>query len=90
MPRTLTTSRGRFSLAMMSRTLSGRAKSQRETPGGEAEIKDQPVTSRALGKAYEKESSEHKSSSLDSDKDLNMARSNQVKWHFPANLSSDK
>lgn len=58
-----------------------------ETPGGEAEAKDPPVSSRtvglsdthlsqghgALGKASEKESSEDKSSSLDSDEDLDMA-----------------
>ncbi|XP_034352757.1 protein phosphatase 1 regulatory subunit 26 [Arvicanthis niloticus] len=58
-----------------------------ETPGGEAEAKDQPVISKtvglsdthlsqghgALGKACEKESSEDKSSSLDSDEDLDMA-----------------
>lgn len=56
-----------------------------ETPGGEAEAKEQPVISRtvglsdthlpqgALGKATEKESSEDKSSSLDSDEDLDMA-----------------
>lgn len=58
-----------------------------ETPRGEADAKEQPVTSRtvglsdthlsqghgALGKASEKESSEDKSSSLDSDEDLDMA-----------------
>nr|XP_021494557.1 protein phosphatase 1 regulatory subunit 26 [Meriones unguiculatus]XP_021494638.1 protein phosphatase 1 regulatory subunit 26 [Meriones unguiculatus]XP_021494722.1 protein phosphatase 1 regulatory subunit 26 [Meriones unguiculatus]XP_021494803.1 protein phosphatase 1 regulatory subunit 26 [Meriones unguiculatus] len=64
-----------------------------EAPGGEAEAKDQPVTSRTVGlsdtqlsqghgglgkasegkSAIEKESSEDKSSSLDSDEDLDMA-----------------
>jgi protein phosphatase 1 regulatory subunit 26 len=59
----------------------------RETPGGEAEAKEQPVTSRTAGlsdthlpqghgslrMASEQERSEDKSSSLDSDEDLDMA-----------------